>query len=1217
MTAVRYIAASLVQYWRVHWAVAAGVTVATAVITGALLVGDSVRGSLSDLVLERLGRIEGAVVAEQPFREELADDIGWDWPQQEEIKEAIPLLIVPGSISFQSSDGTRNATQLSIIGVTDDFWTFGDSDAPKSISGDEAFLSRAIANELDAKVDDEVLVRVAVLSNIPADSTLGEKTDSTRARRLKVSSLVDRGIARFSLQPSQTEPRNVFVPLATLQRMLELPDKANAIVVLESPNHSPSLGNQLDWALYSIQQIFTGPAPNAELLEELRNVDWGALEGRVSQMHPKLIDYGLNLDKFTVGGVEYEQLSAERLVLNELLVDVYMYRDPEGRQPQAVVTYLANSINLGDKKIPYSTVTGIDSTVELGPLHDENGEPILLSNEEIVLNDWAADQLGAKVGDTITLKYYEPETTHGKLIERTTEPLTVRLIAPLKDAEGNLTSVADEHFTPELPGVTDEASISDWELPFPLVEKISQADEDYWDEYRTTPKAFVSLSLAEKLWSSRWGTISALRWPAKDASDAEVSTDEMEMDSMDLREQMEQGINPFVYGFKLLPLKEQGLAAARGTTPFEGLFLGFSFFLMASAVMLIALLFRLGAESRAKEVGLLTALGWPTKKIRRLWLAEAGVVAAIGAVVGAILGIAYAWVMIYGLTTWWVDAITTPFLSLHVNPTSLVTGFAIGVAVSLAAIWWSLRKLVRLEPRQLLAGDTSDPRDVGLSAKPFAKANLRQAMWLPAFLVLVAIGVGGLAIFSDLQNEAQAGAFFGSGFLVLTALVLWLRGKLRQPTNTAPTTLSLTGLAIRNARRAPSRTLLSISLAAVASFLIVALSAFRLAPTDGGTGGFDLIATSDLPVFYDLNTPEGREELGFSAAEEKIFSYVEVRSFRVQNGEDASCLNLYQTTQPRVIGVPDSFYDEKTFGWANHIPLLPKEGLGEDSSASEDGLPSLSSQPPPHSINMQGPPQSTGEGDLNTPWQLLNENLGGAIPVVLDKSTAMYSLHLSGVGSQFTIRDAFDNEVTLEVVGLLTGSVLQGNVLMSEANFLKLFPDAAGNKLFLIRNHSKLSNDRLASMLETRLTDQGFDAVDARARLAEFMAVQNTYLSTFQSLGALGLLLGTVGLAVAQLRSVVERRGELALLRSAGFRQSRLAEMVLSENVSLLFAGLGIGCVAALVATLPHWVLQQADIPWGTLAVLLAVVAVCGVLAGWLAVRAAVRAPLVAALRGE
>jgi putative ABC transport system permease protein len=1156
MTAVRYIGASLIQYWRVHWAVAAGVAVATAVITGALLVGDSVRGSLSDLVLERLGKIEGAVVAEQPFREGLAEELKSSFNDSPDVIVA-PMLIVPGSMTIDGENGKHQATQLSIIGVTEEFRKLDDTPDDskpkrgwlfdKELSADEAELSSAIADELDAYLGDEVILRVSVPSNIPADSTLGEKADSTVSRRVKYMHRLERGISRFSLQPSQMEPRNVYVPLTTLQRLLEIPGKVNVLAV-------------------------------------------GGEERRLADhLKPRLADYGLRAEEFDVGGKKYVQLSAERLVLPEYVIDT-TERKFVVAKPQAAVTYLANSINLGDKKIPYSTVTGIDATAKLGPLFDEDGAPVVLAENEIVLNDWAAKQLGAGVDDKVTLKYYEPETTHGKLIEQTTEPLTVRIIAPLKDSDGYPTAVADEHFTPELPGVTDEASISDWELPFPLVEKISQADEDYWDEYRTTPKAFVSLQLAERLWSSRWGTISALRWLATENTTAE-----------DVAKRIEENANPLTYGFKILPLRKQGLAAARGTTPFEGLFLGFSFFLMASAVMLIALLFRLGAESRAKEVGLLTALGWPTKKIRRVWLAEAAVVSVIGAIVGAAIGVAYAWVMILGLTTWWIDAITTPFLSLHVNPTSLVIGFCIGVAVSLATIWSSLRKLVRLEPRQLLAGDTSDRRDVGVSAKP-------QAAWVPAVAIVTAIGIGIGAMLSDLQNEAQAGAFFGSGFLVLTALVLWLRAKLRQPTNAAPTTLSLIGLAIRNARRAPSRTLLSISLAAVASFLIVALSAFRLAPTEGGTGGFDLIATSDLPVFYDLNTPAGREELGFSADEEETLADVEVRSFRVQNGEDASCLNLYQTTQPRVIGVPESFFREKTFAWADHIPLLPKEGLGEDSKASKNGMPSSSSH---------APPQNTGEGDLNSPWRLLDENLNHVVPVVLDKSTAMYSLHLSGVGSRFTIRDAFDQEVELEVVGLLAGSVLQGNVLMSEANLLKLFPDAAGQKWFLIRNDSKLSNTEIASLLETRLTDQGFDAVDARQRLAEFMAVQNTYLSTFQSLGALGLLLGTVGLAIAQLRSVVERRGELALLRSAGFRRRRLAEMVLSENVSLLFAGLGFGCVAALVATLPHWALEQADIPWGTLAILLGVVAVCGVLAGWLAVRAAVRAPLVAALRGE
>ena len=107
----------------------------------------------------------------------------------------------------------------------------------------------------------------------------------------------------------------------------------------------------------------------------------------------------------------------------------------------------------------------------------------------------------------------------------------------------------------------------------------------------------------------------------------------------------------------------------------------------------------------------------------------------------------------------------------------------------------------------------------------------------------------------------------------------------------------------------------------------------------------------------------------------------------------------------------------------------------------------------------------------------------------------------------------------------------------------------------------------MPATLESTLAEEGFDVVDAREQLAQFLAVQNTYLSTFQSLGALGLLLGTIGLAVVQLRSVLERRGELALMRAEGFRAGRLMRMVIWENAVLLVGGLAVGGVAAADCT--------------------------------------------------
>jgi len=106
-------------------------------------------------------------------------------------------------------------------------------------------------------------------------------------------------------------------------------------------------------------------------------------------------------------------------------------------------------------------------------------------------------------------------------------------------------------------------------------------------------------------------------------------------------------------------------------------------------------------------------------------------------------------------------------------------------------------------------------------------------------------------------------------------------------------------------------------------------------------------------------------------------------------------------------------------------------------------------------------------------------------------------------------------------------------------------------------------------------------------------------------------------LATVQLRNVLERRGELALLRAAGFRRRRLAGMVLLENSVLLLTGLAVGVFAALVAVAPHMLSGGAAAPLDDLAAMLGIVLAVGVMTGLLAARATLKAPLVAALRGD
>jgi putative ABC transport system permease protein len=1143
MNAWRFILVSLRHYRRIHLAVALGVAVATAVLTGALLVGDSVRGSLRDLTLQRLGRIDSVIVSPHFFREKLAHEM-IIWPADEGNSyspETEPAILLNGTLQYGAGQNTRRANSVSVIGCAPQFSTLGEGGPSGPLADEGAAITESLANEMNVNAGDEILLTVPVAGAIPADSPLGAKAleKTSKKRRLTVLAVLPpKGLARFGLVPSQQLPRNLFVSLGTLQKLLEQPNKANAIFVATADG----------------RLAFSGKG-QAELRKALR---------------PKLVDYGVRVEHLT-SPTDCVQISADELVLPAEVIRAAAQAFNGERQP--IVTYLANTVSIGDRKIPYSTLTGVQSLAGLGPLLDEAGRPIDLADNEIVLNRWAADDLKAKVGDAVKITFYEPESTHGRPTEHEPAPVfKLKAIVELKDKNGRPTAAADPRLTPDMPGVTDQKSISDWDLPFELVEKIRPQDEKYWNEYRTTPKAFVSLATSEQLWASRWGAISLLRLSAEEGGDA--------------TERLRREIDPAAMGINLLPVKQLGLEASAGTTPFGGLFLGFSFFLIAAAVMLVALLFQLGIQQRTSELGTLAAVGVGRRRISRLLSREGVIVAAVGASIGVATGVLYAWLVIFGLTTWWVAAISTPFLRLHVGWPSLVIGWFTGVIVSWLAIRWSIRKFVRLPAARLLTGSIENP-----AVNLLTKSRRRRWLGWPTIRgVLVLLTIVTICAGFFMHGEAQAGIFFTSGAVVLALVLGEIRYRLRSHSGRAHQVFSLARLSALNTARNPGRSTLTIGLVAAASFLIIAVSAFRLDTGDAGTGGFEFVATSDQPIHYDLNTAEGLRELGFSDSASRQLDDWRVYSLRVAAGEDASCLNLYQPKQPRVLGVPTALIQRGGFGWS-----------------------------------------ATAAGYSEKPWAALDSDLGrdangkSIVPAVLDMSTAVYSLHLGGVGSQYTIQDAAGRAVTVEVVGLLENSVLQGNLLVSEANFLKLFPDTGGYRFFLIE-HTKNEPSHVVesggtrsvpATLESALAEEGFDVVDAREQLAQFLAVQNTYLSTFQSLGALGLLLGTIGLAVVQMRSVLERRGELALMRAGGFARSRLTWMVVCENAVLLVGGLVAGCVAAAVALIPQWAPHGASVPWATFALLLGTIALVGMLAGWLAMRSTLRAPIVAALRGD
>ena len=457
---------------------------------------------------------------------------------------------------------------------------------------------------------------------------------------------------------------------------------------------------------------------------------------------------------------------------------------------------------------------------------------------------------------------------------------------------------------------------------------------------------------------------------------------------------------------------------------------------------------------------------------------------------------------------------------------------------------------------------------------------------LAAVLLTVAAAA---VLVARIGKEFQAGAFFGAGSLVLFGLLAALGWQLRLGRSRAAIRAgrgNLLRLALLGAARHPGRATLSMALVASACFLIVSVSAFHIDPSareprlDSGNGRFSLVAESDLPVHHNLDTVEGRRELGFSDDDNDLLSRCVIVAFRVKPGDDASCLNLYQPRRPRLLGVPEAMIRRGGFAWAD-------------------------------------------DADRGNPWRALESQIDDStnsvsrVPMILERDTATYSLHLKGgLGATYEIVDGVAKPIVLEAVGLLKGSPFQGDLLISEKQLLGLFPNVDGYRFFLIECPPD-ETARIRAILGRALGDRGFAAVPVDEYLNQFLAVPNTYLSTFQSLGGLGLLLGTFGLAVVQVRNVVERRRELALLQAMGLRRLQIAGLVMIENGFLLVAGMACGAAAALVAVLPHFVAGDASIPWTSLAGMLLLILLVGLAAGLLAVRAALASPLLESLHEE
>lgn len=1050
----KIIVRSFSYYKKQHLALVLGAFISTAIISGALIVGDSVRHSLKSMVDARLGHAEFALQTGERFvRKTLSEDLK---NNSKLALDATSVFITEGlSISPEHKTEIPN-TQF--IGIDDSFWSFSGISLSAPQKG-EAYLSENTARALGISKNETLLIRVKKRNQIPLNTPFVED-EASIAMRLKITAVLsEKELGRFSLKTDQKSVYNLFLNYDELTEKLDLKGLTNLIL---------AKGKQL----------------NAEKIQ------------KILKQNMQLEDIAIKLS--VLNDLKEIELVSDRIFIPDTLVNLIDKIIPLNYKYS---TYLINKLKNNTGFTPYSFVSAIDQRKQK------------LAKNELLISQWLAKDRNLEPGDSLSLHFYR----FGKFKELVNDSSWF-IVKSIYDHKN---SYFDGRLMPPFPGITDADNCRDWDAGIPIdLNWIREKDEEYWNYYKGSPKALISLQNAKQLWANEYGFYTSIRFKSEEITQIEIE------------KRILMAIQPDMFNLKFKNLRKQGIRAADNSVDFGGLFLSLSFFVIAAGFLLTVLMYKLSIDGRKKEAGLLLALGYSNQLVIWYRILETLIPLAIGSLLGVFGGILYNQIVIEALNSVWQGAVHTNLLLIKIQPDKLLIGGLSGILINTIAVFVLTKNQLKSNLIQLIKQQHSESN----SKKRRSSLSSKQTL-----LTTSAISIG-LIVAGFFGSESKSSAVFLSAgaFSMLSLILLYLR---YLSVNRSKLNFTITTLSQKNLRRNSSRSVSTIALIALGTFTIIITGANRKSfiglesNRASGTGGYKFWAETSIPLLYNLNNPLGKQK--YELLDELSATNTSFLQFKVLEGDDASCLNLNQVQQPKVLGInPQVFHERQSFSFKKLEKQIDKEKA----------------------------------------WLYLENKLGpNTYPAYADQTVIDWGL-IKRIGDTLFYEGEQGEQVKFILAGGLESSIFQGNLLISESVFTKHFPSISGSKVMLIDAIEKDTSE-LAKTLKNTLRDYGIELYPTSERLANFYTVTNTYLSVFMILGGLGMLIGTFGLGILIFRNVIERKNELAILQALGFSRQKIRKMVLKENIYLLSWGLFIGFISAIIGILPGMINSFSNIP--------------------------------------
>ena len=892
MSALRLILRSVAYHRRMHAGLLFGALLACAILTGALVMGDSVNQTLHGIAVARLGSIahamdRGGRFFSDTLSDSLAKQIGGTAApgcqpatgvRGRQAGAPVPQLHAASVLVLNGMAATppggkgpqKQLNRVQVIGIQTDFWQFAAMPPANNpaLGRQEVFLGERAAAALGVHAGDDVSLRVARHGLMPQDAPLSARDANGTVESLVTVKAVlsDRQLGRFSLAANQTAPYNVFVDRAWLQEQTDLAGLANLAVADEGPG--------LDAINAAVARAWT--------LEHI----------------------GLRVRAHPSGTVQVE---SERVYLDDEAVRAAL----ELPNAQPTLTYLVNSIakprtaGVSPASSEDSLAEDVKSTpysfVEAGPV------PADMRDDQVIINQWVADQIGAAPGDTLDLAYYQVSPLNEFVEQR--RAVTVYSVVPM-DA-----MAIERELAPRFAGLSDVENCRDWDIGMPMDKALlaDKPNEAYWKQYGQTPKLIATFAAGKEMWGNRFGSVTAVRFSGPGVTEASV------------REQLRAKLSAERLGLRFVPVREQALRAVDQAIDFGGLFVGMSFFLIVAALVLLGLLYVFGLQQRTAELGLLLAVGWPLRRVRAMFLLETLPAAACGAALGAPVGAGYARLLLAALARWWPGAVAGAEIHFHALPGTLAKGAVIAFLCALFTLLAALWRGTRRTPRELITADLSSVSAVS------NRGDSRWGLAFFAFALGAAIATGARAWVVRPDNPAES--FFTVGALLLMAelgFYGWVLGRLsHRPASRHP---RLWKIALMNLARRRGRSMSVAAVTACGCFLVFAVSAMQenmalhADRRDSATGGFGVFAQTTVPL------------LGVPAELQKRMG-ADILPLKVRDGDDAGCLNLNRAQQPRLFGVDTQALD-RLGAFAKGVPGAALWGA-LDTPLSDGAIPAL------------------------------------------------------------------------------------------------------------------------------------------------------------------------------------------------------------------------------------------------------------------------------------